>query len=195
MSTQKIDRSDILAVLAIIVSFISLGLGIYEAQIMKQETEIMLAQQKTSVWPYISKSTSIAYLEQIGVSYSITNKGVGPALIKKILIEKDGQAISTKYSSILALFKPIATQVDAQNDDSALNISTRFKDNMVLSPGETWELIKIEGDRFPGDNDILSSLVRSLNIKICYSSIYGDTWLLANESLGPQPTESCDTKE
>ena len=195
MSSPKIDRSDILAILAIVVSFISLGLGIYEARIMKQEAEIMLTQQKTSVWPYISKTTSIAYLEQIGVSYSISNKGVGPALINEIIIEKDGKVVSTDYASILALFEPVLTQVDAKNNESLLNISTSFKDNVVLSPGETWELIKIEGERFPRDNELLSNLVRSLRIKICYSSIYGDTWLLTSENEGPKPIESCDARD
>lgn len=196
MSVSKIDRSDVLALLAILISFTSLGLGIYEAKIMKQETEIMLSQQKTSVWPYIDKNTAISYSELAAVRFSITNKGVGPALINKILLEKDGQTISTDYVKILSLFNPIFDGLDQKEGDNLpLNISTGFRDNIVLSPGETVDLLNIKCGRFPNDTDILGDLVRGLKIKICYASIYGDNWLLEDNITGPQAIETCDIME
>lgn len=193
MSASKIDRSDVLALLAILISFTSLGIGIYEAKIMKQETEIMLSQQKTSVWPYIDKNTAISYSKLATLRFSITNKGVGPALVNKILLEKDGEAIATDYAEILSLFDPIFEGLDQKEEDNLpLNISTGFRDNIVLSPGETVELLNIKCGRFPNDTEILGDLVRGLKIKICYASIYGDNWLLEDPSTGPQPIESCD---
>lgn len=196
MSKQKLDRSDLLAIIAVLVSFISLGLGVYEANIMKQETEIMLQQQKTSVWPYINNNLFLSYGENSSVLFSITNKGVGPALVNKILLKKEEEFISTNYTEVYSLFEPIFAGVNQKEDsDFPINVSTGFRDNIIISPGETVELLKIECDRFPNDTKVLSDLVRSLSIKICYSSIYGDTWFLENSVIGPKPVESCNEEE
>lgn len=193
---KNLDRSDIIAVIAIIVSFVSLGLGIYEAKIMKQEAEIMLSQQKAAVWPYISKNNAFSYGDKTNILFSITNKGVGPALISEVIIKKDGEPVSTNYNDIMDLFAPVFAGLDQSSEQkSPVSIATSFKTNQVLSPGETIELMRIECGRFPEDQKILSQFFLSIKMSICYASIYGESWLLDNGIDGPKPIKSCGAQK
>jgi len=63
------------ALTAIFVSLATLTVYIYQARLMQR-------QQHASVWPFVECMPS--FYEGVGLQYIAENKGVGPALIKKV---------------------------------------------------------------------------------------------------------------
>ncbi|MEO1263126.1 MAG: hypothetical protein AAFZ15_30230 [Bacteroidota bacterium] len=97
----RFDRSDWLSILAVVVSSIALAVSIYETGILKEQSSMMQAQQKASVWPYLEMVGSYIYDEKVTVSFAFENKGVGPARIESFKILIDGE----EYADYAALYK------------------------------------------------------------------------------------------
>jgi len=181
----RFDRSDVLALLALFISFITMGISIYETRILKSEQEIMRSQQKASVWPYIEKDINIEYTN-LGthLQYVIKNKGVGPALIKRIKLQHADSIISNDYQNASAFFSTFF------QDASLRNLTIALQEKQVLSPEEEVILIDIYADRYPNDIIQVSKLFE-LELSICFASIYEDKWLLKNDKIGPEYVEYC----
>ena len=191
MNNKKVtlDRSDLTAILALVVSFISLGIGLYETRIMREEKELMQSQQKASVWPFVKKIISYQLDEEkFSVSLSIENKGVGPALLKEIQIQD-------KYSkdSIPLVYQDVYDIIVRDIPDSMLataGVSINFNLDEVISPGEKRQILAFESPRFKNDDAIIYKAVR-FNFSFCYSSIYGDSWMIDYGKNSPVSVENC----
>lgn len=181
----RFDRSDILALLALLISFVTLGISIYETRILKEEQEIMRSQQRASVWPYIEKDVRVQYT-QTGTrfQYIVKNKGVGPALIKNIKLEHADSTVGNDYQSASTFFLPYFP------DSSLLNLTIALQGSQVLSPEEEIILIDINARRYPNDIIQISKLFE-LKLSVCYASIYEEKWLLKNDKVGPEQVEYC----
>src|SRR5690606_17168272 len=75
---------------AIFVSTATLFVYIYQARIMQ-------TQQQVAVWPYVEWLPSWG---DHGLYLEVSNKGIGPALVKKVTIKLDGKVNCFKYSPI-----------------------------------------------------------------------------------------------
>lgn len=182
---QRIDRSDILAILALLISFVTMGISIYETRILKEDQQIMRSEQKAAVWPYIEKDFVIQFLEDKSVlKLAVRNKGVGPALIDGIHMFYQDTLISNDYLGASDFFGNFF------KEEALQNFAWGVPGNKVLSPGEEITLIQIEADRYPGDIQKIRG-VYGLRVYICYSSIYQDHWVLKSDADGPEATESC----
>jgi hypothetical protein len=185
-----LDRSDLLAALALLISFASMWLSISELRIMREEANLMRSQQKASVWPYLDVTASFAYADEIRVTYAIENKGIGPALVNKIRFLENGKEISSDYTAILdLLLSTLAAQGDI--NEKNVNLSTGINNNVVLSPGEKMVLLSLVVDRFDEDQVGVVQFFRSHSFSVCYSSIYEDSWIVEGTGIPPVPTTGC----
>lgn len=155
--TKKAVSSEMLiAVFAIIISVSTLVVYIYQSNLMKQ-------QQKMSVWPHLTYGPSWGadYLNII-----LINRGIGPAILEKVDIEVDGQALEGVHQ-IMELI-PDSLQ-------SNYNYSSIWP-GMVVMSGENIEMLQI---REPKTVSYLMNAISDnrILIKICYRSVYGDTWV------------------
>jgi hypothetical protein len=84
------NTEKIVAISAIIVSICALGVSILQ-------TKIMQTQQEKAAWPHIRWYTQTGWeMDSTGTfKITVTNKGIGPALIKKVEIVLD----SYRYTS------------------------------------------------------------------------------------------------
>ncbi len=148
---------------AVLVGLCALAVSIYEANIFRN-------QQKASVWPFIEFS----YSNTGGFNYNIQNKGVGPAIIKWVIVEIDGIPIQSwkEYNNFIA-------------GEDSLNFSynTSFINGRVISANETIRLI-----HFTDEDAVQRALLKNsrISFKFCYSSIFDDKWIL---EFGPAGTE------
>lgn len=78
-STFKADR--IVAFAAIVISLCALIVSFYEVRIMR-------TQQKSSVWPYVQIDQ---YYNAERFALNAVNKGVGPTMIKSVILKVDGK--------------------------------------------------------------------------------------------------------
>lgn len=147
----------LIAIFAVLVSFSTLFVYIYQSNLMKQ-------QQKMSVWPYISFETSWGYDY---LTLGLTNKGIGPALITSVSI-RDGE---TELDGIQALMDLVPDTLKAP-----FNFSSIYP-GQVLMAGENLQTFHITE---PRTVQFILDLIREnrISMEICYESVYGDSWLV-----------------
>lgn len=146
----------LIAVFAVLVSFSTLFVYVYQSNLMKQ-------QQKMSVWPHLS------YGPSWGTDYftiNLINKGIGPALVTSATI-RDGDTDLDGTHSLMSLV-PDSLKV-------SFSYSSVFP-GQVLMAGEELRLFHITE---PGTVQYMLNLLleNRISIQICYESVYGDSWI------------------
>lgn len=155
----------IMSVSAIVAAIAAVLVAAYEARINRE-------YQRISVWPRIQQSNSFVpgepYLR------TVSNVGVGPALIRSVQISVDGVPRRTWGEVIRALIgQPAPGHVYSSFHAGAVVLSDKPVTILKIPPGgeaqKFWE--EVEGQR--------------LSIRICYSSLYEECWVA--DSLDDQP--------
>ena len=94
---MEFKRKDFLqnagTLIALVISIIAMATSIYEANILK-------AQQKSMVWPYLSVSTSYS---KTGFSAEAFNNGTGPAIVKSMEVSVDDMPVETMLDLVKVL--------------------------------------------------------------------------------------------
>ena len=145
----------LVAYMAVLVGLCALGVSIYEANIFRQ-------QQKASVWPYLEFS----YSNIDGFSYNLKNKGVGPAIIKWIVVKIDGIPIKSWKEYGKKIF-----EVDKSNVDYV----SSFISERVISSNENIRIILFKD---PATIRTVLKNISRISFQICYSSIFDDHWII-----------------
>src|SRR3982751_1653555 len=70
-----------IAVAALVVSISAVVVGLYEASLQR-------AHDRAEVWPHLEIST---FTSSSGASISLVNNGIGPAIIKSVVVTVDGK--------------------------------------------------------------------------------------------------------
>lgn len=141
-----------------VVSFFSLFISVSSFVFIAIQTNIMQSQQKASVWAYLEIHRSIS---SEGFSLEIQNKGVGPAIIKKVnYIYKKKQ-----YDDFVKLAKDII--VDKKFNYTIF--TTNPINKKVLFQTEKIRIFSVKEMQFA------AILVKSdFKCQITYETIYGD---------------------
>ncbi len=148
----------LMAYSAVLVGLCALAVSIYEANIFRK-------QQKAAVWPYLE----LSYSNVGGFSYIITNKGVGPALIKWVIIKVDGEPIASwnEYKKRI---------LDASG--SNFSFISSFLNGRVISSKEKIKIISFDD---PGAVALALKNIDRVSFEICYGSIFDDYWILKRD--------------
>ena len=156
------------AATALLVSLTTLGVYLYQARVMGQ-------QQRVSVWPYLEWSTT----NIDGYHFSVRNKGVGPALISKVVMKVDGRVIKNNRELITAVLGPDWTLHGYVNS---------YLERRVLSPGEEVVPFRIT-DPKEGRDFEAKLQQHPFEMEITYASVYGDTWVCAGSEVVRLPVK------
>ena len=149
-------------VAALIISIIAMITSIYEANILE-------AQQKSMVWPYLS--VGVHYSDK-GYSATVYNNGTGPALVKSMEISIDSKPMESIFEVLDELMPGHGMGYDVLRQDKV--------NNYVFRPGEEVEII---GFSWSEKTRELSSLITSkVKIVICYESVLGESWVYDSEN-------------
>jgi len=131
------------------------------------QTTIFKEQQYASVWPYLQTTASF---RSGSYDYGIENKGVGPAIVKSFEYTYKGSSYSDTRAAFSAIFG---------ENIRGVGFSGTSKD-YVFKSDEDLSLLSVN---LP-DSAINSIIYRwesdSVNLKVTYSDIYGNCWLLDN---------------
>jgi hypothetical protein len=143
------------AVFAILISLSTLVVYIYQSNLMRQ-------QQTMSVWPYLvfGPSWGPDYLR-----ISVTNKGVGPAIVRSVRCEYDDRPLADLHEIMSLLPDSLATDYRYSS----------IWPGQVLMAGEDLVMLEVVN---PATVAHLLERFRTEQIvyEICYASIYGETW-------------------
>ena len=163
------DLTDrIMAVSAIVAAVAAVFVSAYEARINRE-------YQRVSVWPRLQQSDS--FIEQ-AYARNVINVGNGPAIIHSVEVRVDGEIKRTWGEVIRALIgKPMPT-ITSWLHNGAVIAANKDVATLKLAPGDDarkfWE----------------ASQAR-LNIRICYSSLYDESWISDSKNEQPTPVRSC----
>lgn len=149
----------IVALSALLIGLVTAFTSIYSAYVDREYA-------RASVWPRLEIFRSF---DDNSFSYSVSNNGTGPALIKYAKI-KDG----SKYIKTWKDIKPF-------EDTTQSHISNR-----TLSPQNRITPVSYKGD----DAKALVKADGSISIELCYCSIYEECWV-ADRSNRPTAVEAC----
>ncbi len=164
------------AACAIIVALCSLGMTIYEARATREHDRV-------SVWPRIYQTVSDSAHRYIR---TVTNVGVGPAIIRSFEVQVDGVA---KHS--WAEVTQAALQVGQQPLPRMATFYSAFGKGSVLLPGAHLDLLTISSDTLSGRLVAVEHRIRS---SACYCSVYDECWIARSDTPDPERVAKCDDK-
>jgi hypothetical protein len=180
----KHNHQAITAIGAMLVGVAALFIAWEQARVMRAQQEVMQEQQHGSVYPVLQIDGYFRQRDgrqQVGVS--VTNAGVGPALIDDVVLIRD-EAPSDEFERVMALM-PQGTN---------LNWSSMV--GRVLAAGDTatmmeysWPLEAMPDEAF----DAFLAEWSHWDMTACYCSVFGRCWVADTQGVGlrPQAVDAC----
>jgi len=169
---SRSDLTDrIMSVSAIVAALAAVLIAAYEARINRE-------YQRISVWPRIQQSDS--FITDQPYMRNVSNVGMGPAMVRSVEIRVDGNICRTWGKVIEALLKRRIPNI----------ITSWLHNGAVLVPNKDIQVLKIS----PGDDARAfweASQGDRLSIRICYSSLYGESWVSDSASQEPARVAQC----
>lgn len=161
------------AVIATFVGISALCVAGYTAYMQRQ-------QVRAAVWPILEFDSSNGPIE-----FVLSNKGVGPAIIRHVTLKVDDQPVKTWYEALDKLTGP----GEHRGAESDMN-------GHVLSAGESMKVfVPHDANNNPLNFDKSNPLWVQLNkdrarvtVEICYASTLGECWILRAGGQGPSTT-------
>jgi hypothetical protein len=178
-ATRGASRYD--AVIATLVGFCALCVSGYTAYMQRQ-------QVRGAVWPILQFDSSNG-----PIRFTLANKGVGPAIIKHVMVKVDDQPVKNWVEALDKLLGP------GYHPGEESDMSSR-----VFSAGESMNVFTPHDDAqnpipFDRSNPLWAKLDpgRSrVTVEICYCSTLGECWNLRAGGTTPStttPIRQCPT--
>jgi hypothetical protein len=150
----------IVALSALLIGLVTAFTSIYSAYVDREYA-------RASVWPKLEIFRS--YNGNSSFSYSVSNNGTGPALIKYAKVKNGSKYIKT-WKEIKAF----------------QNIRQSHINNRTLSPQKSITPVSYKGE----DAKSLVKADTLISIELCYCSIYEECWVI-DRSNRPKAVETC----
>jgi len=162
------------AVIATLVGLLALCVSSYTAYMQRQ-------QVRAAVWPILECDSSNAP----DIHWTLSNKGVGPAIIRHVVVRVDGEPVRNWNEVLEKLLGP----GKHPGSESDMN-------GHVLSPGESMTVFTpFSPEAKPIAFDKSNPLFVKMNddrfrvtVEICYSSTLGENWTVRAGGTSPSVT-------
>jgi hypothetical protein len=176
MNERRFRFDLIIAVSALLISTVAALASVYQTSVIRE-------QLSAAVWPYLSIDRTY---NPTGITISITNYGLGPALVRSASMQLDGKPRSS-WNEVIATYVRLGHEMHAkgriQTTDANLDGS------VVLSPGATRRLFDVRAD---GTAIRAVKKVDDITMNICYCSLLGQCWeTTSKQNAGPVARSSC----
>jgi hypothetical protein len=173
-----------IALSAIVISLISLAVGIHHGRVQER----LVAANS---WPFLRWGPS-HHSDERGQRFSIyiANSGVGPALLKGLVVRYRGKPVRG-WVELLQECCGLERQLSDLNLP-ALGFVTGGQPKGVILPHDRVTLISLT--RLPQNPQIwerLSAARRDVTFEACYCSILGECWKSDLQTLDPERTAQC----
>jgi hypothetical protein len=141
-------------------------------------------------WPFLFWSTSVDQ-DANGQRFSIyiANSGVGPALLKGLVVRYAGKPVRGWVELLQGC---CGVERQAEVDPPSLGFFTGGRPKGVIAPGETRTLISLT--RLPQNPQLWERLMAArleLEVEACYCSILGECWKSDLRGLEPARVDEC----
>ena len=170
--TRRASRYD--AVIATLVGLCALCVSAYTAHVQRQ-------QVRAAVWPILEFDSSNAP----DIHFTLANKGVGPAIIRHVIVRVDGQQARNWKEALGRILGPgehLFSESDMSGHvfaagESMTPLTPRDPENNPLNFDKSNPLwVKMNKDRL------------RVSVEICYCSTLDECWTLRAGGLTPGTT-------
>jgi hypothetical protein len=169
-------------VIATLVGFLALCISGYTAYMQRQ-------QVRAAVWPILEFDTSSGP----NIHFSISNKGVGPAIIRHVIVRVDGHPVKNWNEMLDKLLGPGKHRYS--ESDITGHVFSAGESMTVCTPRDA------NGNPLTHDqsNPLWAEMDKGrarVSVEICYSSTLGECWTLRAGGLTAGATtemRSCPT--
>jgi len=169
------------AVIATFVGVCALCVSGYTAHVQRQ-------QVRAAVWPILEFDSS----NQPDIHFTLANKGVGPAIIRHVIVTVDGQPVKNWTEALEKMLGP-GTHWFSESDMSG-HVLAANESMTVLTPTRDPEGNPIAHNRSdPLWVEMNKNRVR-VSVEICYSSTLGECWTLRASGGGFSPGTTTETR-
>ncbi|MEO6225887.1 MAG: hypothetical protein ABIO80_08580 [Sphingomicrobium sp.] len=172
-----------LALTALFVSLISIGVAWHHGQVMKELVHQNERLVEASSLPYVQLSMLRGAAGDL--SFVATNEGVGPAKIETAQISVDGRPVETLEQLVDA-----CCGASARDAFKASSLEGR-----MVRPGDEVAYIGLDGAAVDGARlaDLTKTLAASgrVTVSLCYCSVFDDCWTAVSRDPTPNPVKSC----
>jgi hypothetical protein len=173
-ATRSASRYD--AVIATLVGLCALGVSGYTAYMQRQ-------QVRAAVWPILE----FGYSNHPDIHFILANKGVGPAIIRHVIVKADDRPVIDWSDALEKLVGP------GEHRYSESDMSGR-----VLAAGESMTVLTPQDPEgnpiaFDRSNPLYVQMNKDrqrVEVEICYCSALGDCWTLRAGKAASTTTET-----
>lgn len=149
----RFEWDRITALMAVFIGACALAVSLYTAYLQS-------AQVRAQTWPYLQMWQS-----NVERSYSISNRGVGPARIADVKLRVDGKQV-TGFDEAIRLLQP--------NKESVPSLQSYFA-RRVLAANEDVRIIQFQSDEH---YNIFMENRDRMRFEVCYCSVLNECYLL-----------------
>jgi hypothetical protein len=163
-------------IIATLVGVSALFVSGYTAYVQRQ-------QVRATVWPILEYNTS----NEPMIHFTLENKGVGPAIIRHVIVTVDGQPVRDWHEALQKMLGP-----------GVHKFSESTMKGHVLSAGESMNILIPHDDKsqpltFEKAGPLWTELNKDrarIGVEICYCSTLGECWTLRSNAQGTSTTET-----
>jgi hypothetical protein len=171
-----------LPVSALVLSVISLVIGIHHGRTMQDMAKENARLVQANSWPLLQYTTGNANNEgQPEISMKIENAGVGPAKVISLEVFHEDQPIRRPVDLIRAL--------DPTEPKPLLSLGVNLP--MVLRPGTDTLIMGMKREGVEALWDKLNRERFRLRFRACYCSVFDECWESDLMTVSPQPVQQC----
>ena len=178
----------VVAISALFVSVVSLGIGILHGRTMERMAEANARLVAANSWPFMSYGAGTVTTDGVTrVHMQVFNSGVGPAKIESAELTWKGVA----YRSDREFLQACCNLEPASDTPFDSDVFT----NYVLRPGDQVRFLQFSKAADPAVFSALQRAILSpdLQLNICYCSIFDECWQgdLTRLGLRPKHVDAC----
>lgn len=155
-----------------LISICALVVSIQQTRIMSEQRALMHQQAKASVWPRlilgIGKSHDIDDRSVTDYRISVSNEGVGPAIIKDVRVLYKGEPMKNWWE-LFQKFEP--------DESMQLYVTNSTISGSIIRQGDNTRILSLKNN-LPLAN-LFYEHSEHIVFEIVYESIYGDQWKYA----------------
>jgi len=170
------------AVIATLVGLCALCVSAYTAYVQRQ-------QVRAAVWPILEFDSSNA-----PIHFILANKGVGPAIIRHVIVKVDGQPVRNWKEALQRILGP-GEHLGSESDMSG-RVFAAGESITVFTPRD----LENNPLNFDKSNPLWVTLNKErlrVTVEICYCSTLGECWTLRAGGMTPgttTETRRCPTR-
>jgi hypothetical protein len=196
MKDRALEFDSIIAICALLISCLAVATSVYQTWVFRDQTRVIHDQYAATIWPYINindttntnGSGSAAKVSLVGIS--LTNNGLGPALIRDAQLFVDNRPVS-KWNDLRDLFQRAEDRIGGKITHAQM---ASIDASTTIRPGDVHEVFQVAlAPAVPMER----FLTHHVRIDLCYCSLNGQCWTLRykitqNNRSFPTPAARCD---